>query len=117
MATTKTREVTITESKGTFNLFSKDRSQKHDYDFSGMVALRQLLSNEKARILDVIKNKKPKSIYELAKILGRNFKSVSDDIKLLERWGFIDFIEEKHKNRRRLRPVLVVDTITVHIKI
>ncbi|HLC86889.1 MAG TPA: hypothetical protein VJH65_01270 [Candidatus Nanoarchaeia archaeon] len=114
---TKTREITIIESKGTFSIFKKPGISKNDYDFSGILALRQLLNNEKARILHVIKTKKPNSIYELAKILGRGFKSVNDDIKLLKRFGFIELIEEKTKNRNRLRPVITVDTITINVKI
>ncbi len=111
---TKIREITITESKGAFSIFGRG---KKDYDFSGIFALRQLLSNEKARILYVIKTQKPKSIYDLAKKLGRGFKSVNDDIKLLERFGFIDLIEEKTKNRKRYRPEIVVDSITIHLKV
>jgi predicted transcriptional regulator len=114
MAKTKVREITIRESKG---FFKSTKISKKDYDFSGMLALRQLLSNEKARILHVIKTQKPKSIYDLAKKLERNFKAVSDDIKLLERFGFIELIEEKTKNRVRHKPRIVVDTITIHLKV
>ena len=118
MATkTKTREVTIKESQGTFSIFRRGRISKEDYDFSGISALRQLLSNEKARILDVIKNESPGSIYELAKKLGRGFKSVSDDIKLLERFGFIELIAEKTKSRVRHRPEVVVDNILINVKL
>ena len=113
----RTRDITITESQGVFALFTKQRGKKQDYDFSGVFALRQLLSNERARILHVIKTKKPNSIYALAKELGRSFKSVSDDIKLLERFGFIDLIEEKTKNRIRHRPEIVVDEVNINIKI
>ena len=114
---TKIREINIKESKGAFSLFKKSGTSKKDYNFSGMQALRQLLSNEKARILDVIKTQKPGSIYELAKKLDRNFKSVIDDIKLLERFGFIDLIAEKTKNRVRHRPEVVIDMVTINIKI
>ena len=117
MAKEKIREITIKESKGAFSLFSKAGTSKQDFDFSGVLALRQLLSNEKARILSVIKTEKPNSIYELAKKLGRGFKSVNDDIKLLERFGFIELIEEKTKNRIRHKPEIIVDTITIHIKV
>jgi predicted transcriptional regulator len=117
MPKTKTREIKIKESKGAFDIFRKSGSKKEDFDFSGMLALRQLLSNEKARILNVIKTEKPKSIYELAKKLGRNFKAVNDDIKLLDRFGFIDLIEEKTKGRKRYRPEIIVDSITINIKV
>lgn len=117
MAKTKIREITIKERKGTFSIFGKSGISKKDYNFSGMLALRQLLSNEKARILHVIKTEKPKSIYELAKKLKRGFKAVNDDLKLLERFGFIDFIEEKTKNRIRHRPEVIIDSLTINIKI
>ena len=117
MASTKTREITIRESKGTFSLFKSSGVSKSEYDFSGILALRQLLSNEKARILDAIKSQKPVSIYDLAKKLNRGFKSVNDDIKLLERFGFIELVEEKTKKRIRHKPRLAVDNITIHIKI
>jgi|TARA_Y100000310_G_scaffold213828_1_gene214823 predicted transcriptional regulator len=113
----KVREITITESQGTFSIFKKQKTSKKDYDFTGMLALRQLLSNEKARILHTIKTQKPGSIYELAKKLDRGFKSVNDDIKLLERFGFIELIEERTKKRVRHKPEIVVDVMTIHIKI
>ncbi len=113
----KTREITITESKGAFSIFKKAGISKKDFDFSGILALRQILSNEKARILHTIKTQSPVSIYDLAKKLNRGFKSVSDDIKLLERFGFIELVEEKTKNRVRHKPVIVVDTMTIHLKI
>jgi len=112
-----TREITIKESKGAFSIFKKSSSNKEEYDFSGISALRQVLSNEKARILDTIKKEKPVSIYSLAKKLGRNFKSVYQDIKLLERFGFVELIEEKIDNRARLCPKITADTISIHIKI
>lgn len=117
MAKTKVREIEIKESKGRFSVFSKSKISKENYNFEGISALRQLLSNEKARILDVVKNKKPKSLYELSKILKRPFKAVFDDIKLLERFGFIDLIKEKTKKRVRHRPEISASTITIHIKI
>ncbi|MFA5953862.1 MAG: hypothetical protein WC812_04680 [Candidatus Pacearchaeota archaeon] len=117
MSKSKTREIEIKENKGTFSVFYKQKFSKKDYNFEGISALRQVLNNEKARILDVIKNKKPKSIYELAKLLNRPFKSVFDDVKLLERFGFVDFVQEKTKKRIRHRPELAVDTLNISFKI
>ena len=75
------------------------------------------MANEKARILHVVKYESPKSIYELSKKLNRSFKSVSDDVKLLERFGFIELVPETTKKRKRLRPIVVVDSITIHFNI
>ena len=117
MAKTKTLEITITDTKKGFKILKKPSANKENFDFKGISTLRNLLSNEKARILSVIKNHKPKSIYELAKILGRGFKTVNDDIKLLERLGFIELIEEKTKKRIRHKPEIIVDKITINFKV
>ena len=110
------REITIRESRGKFSIF-KGSSKDSSYDFSGISALRQVLGNEKARILSFLKSKKPDSIYSLAKQLNRGFKGVYQDVKLLERFGFIELINDKTGDRNRLRPVLTSDTITIHIKV
>jgi predicted transcriptional regulator len=115
---TKTRKITIVGDNGTFKtLFKKFSGEKKDYDFEGLAALRNLLSNERARVLHMIKNKSPKSIYQLSKNLKRDFKSVNDDIKLLQRFGFIDLISEKTGKRERLKPVISVDSINIEVKI
>lgn len=115
---TKTRDITIVDNRGAFSLFFKKfTGEEKEYDFEGISALRKLLSNEKARILHIIKNKKPDSIYKLAKILKRDLKSVNNDVKLLERFGFIDMISEKTGKRERLRPVIVVDSIRINLNV
>ena len=117
MTRKKIREITIKEVKGTFDLVLGKIPEEGNYDFDGLSSFKKLLSKEKARILDTIKYKKPSSIYGLAKMLNRPFKAVMDDLKLLERFGFIEFIEEKVKNRTRHKPEIVVDHMIIHIKI
>jgi predicted transcriptional regulator len=117
MVNQKIREITIAESKGAFSLFNPLSPKKQDLDFEGIAALRNILSNEKARILHTIKYEKPTSIYNLAKKLGRTFKSVHDDLMLLKRFGFVELTREKTKNRVRHKPEIVVDTVTIHFKI
>ena len=114
---TKTREITITEDKGTFTTFFGMFGSTKNYNFDGLATLRKILTNEKARLLNTIKYKKPNSIYSLAKSVGRDFKSVSDDVKFLEKFGFVEFISEKSGKRERLKPILVVDSINIKIKI
>ena len=107
-----TREILITQSKGKFSILKS----KSNYDFSGLSDLRKLLSNEKAKILDTIKLSKPSSIYELSKKLKRNFKSVYEDVKLLERFGFIELIPSKKKHQI-LTPKLSYDSIHIILKV
>ncbi len=114
----KTREITITDNEGAFSVFFKRLSSDHStYDFEGIEALRRVLSNERAKMLHVLKISKPISLYDLAKKVGRDFKSVSEDIKLLERFGFVQLVAEKTGKRARLKPILMVDTIHITLKI
>lgn len=115
---TKVMDIDIVEESGAFTTFFKRMTGDHsDYDFEGLSALRHLLSNEKARILHLIKLKKPNSIYQLAKMLKRDFKSVNDDIKLLEKFGFIDLIAQKTGKRERLKPIVIVDAVHINLKL
>ena len=112
---TKTRYVEVNVKRGGF--VSKLIREKHSHDFSDIKLLRNLLSNEKARILYTLKSSKPKSIYALAKLLGRDFKSVRDDIKVLERFGFIEFHSEKTGRRKSLMRILIIDKLEIIIDI
>lgn len=114
---TKTREITIVDEGNAFNALLKRFTGEEELDFKGLSSVRQLLSNEKARVLHTIKTKKPKSIYELAKVLKRDFKSVKEDIKILENFGFIEMVAEKTGNRERHKPVLIIDSMHIYIKL
>jgi len=114
----KTRIIDIYEKKGGFvSVFRRFSGEKKDYNYSDMALLRQLLSNEKARLLNVIKTKKPTSIYSLAKFLQRDFKTVRQDIKTLQKFGFIDLIEEKKNNRITHRPIITANTINIIVRV
>lgn len=113
----KTREISIAQSKGNFLIFKIPGSPKKSYDFKGVSDLKQVLSREKARILNAIRNQNPSSIYELSKNLGRSFKSVSDDIKLLRKFGLVELKSEQTKKRKRLKPVLATDVLKIQIKL
>jgi predicted transcriptional regulator len=114
----RTRNITLGIESGTFTgIFRRLRGQKKGYDFSGISALRQLFSNERARILHAIKTKQPESIYKLAKILERDFKSVRQDIKLLERFGFVELDAKAVGKRDTLKPILAVDKVEITINI
>ncbi len=76
-------------------------------------AFRQLLSDEKARIIHAISSKKPVSVYALAKLLGRDFKAVRQDIRLLEQFGIVRLLREKSGKRQRARPVLAEKKIEI----
>lgn len=112
----KTRYIDINVKHGSF-VTRFIGSKKNPHDFSDIMLLRKILSNEKARILYTLKNEKPKSIYHLAKIIGRDFKSVRDDVKFLEKFGFIEFHSGKTGKRESIIPVLVVDKINLVVNV
>lgn len=118
MKKNKTRVVNIDISQGAFtSVFKRFVGEKGDYEFSGLADLRQILSNEKAKMLYAIKHSKPVSIYHLAKILKRDFKAVQQDAKVLEKFGFIELRPENKGKRKMLQPVLAVNSLQVNFKI
>lgn len=109
----KTKSITISEKEGAFSvIFSKKKNTN-----SELSHVRQILSNEKAKLLHICKTKQPESIYKLAKIVGRDFKAVRQDVKVLEKFGFIELISSHKKGKERLRPVVDVDEMIITIKI
>jgi predicted transcriptional regulator len=113
----KTKVITIEERQGAFSaIFNRFRSEKK-HESSDISLLKSILSNEKARILHILKTKQPNSLYELAKILGRDFKSVREDIYILERFGLIEMIPIHKGKRQKLKPLIVVDELKINLKI
>ena len=113
---TKTRYVDINVTEKSF-VAKFIGPKKEEFNFSDISLLRKLLTNEKSRILYTLKHKKPKSIYHLSKILKRDFKSVYQDLKILERFGFIEFHSSKKGQRESLIPVLTIDSMDIVITI
>jgi len=125
----KTRIIDIYEKEGTFSsVFKKfkgyagyneenKKDSKGDYNTQDLSILRQLLSNEKARLLSVVKNKKPNSLYKLSKYLNRDFKSVREDVMLLKKFGFLELIEEKSNNRITHKPLITASVINIVVRI
>ena len=112
----KTRVISLFEKEGAFStLFHRFKSAKKQE--SEIASLRHILSNEKARLLHICKTKKPSSIYELAKLLGRDFKAVRQDVKLLEKFGFIELISSHKQGRERLTPIVDADKIVITINV
>ncbi len=92
------------------------KTHEDNLEYGGVQDLRQLLSNEKVRILHTIKTKNPDSIYKLSKILARDFKSVRQDVKLLEKFGLVK-LEWQGKTRKRLKPSLAINELNITLKL
>jgi predicted transcriptional regulator len=112
---TKTRYFELNANE--FGFVPKFLTEKKELDFSDLETLRKLISNEKSRILYTLKDKKISSIYALAKKLNRDFKSVYEDLKFLERMGFVEFHSEKKGKRKMLTPVLLTGRMELIINV
>jgi len=92
-------------------------SRKADINFDDIKKVRNLFSNEKAKILFTLKMQKPKSIYELAKQIARDSKAVKKDLKLLEQFGFVNLVQEKSKGKKtkriHIKPELATDKVVI----
>jgi len=109
----KTKTINLYITPGSFYFLF--RRAQEGYDFNELSELRQLLSNEKAKLLNIIKSKSPESMYHLAKLSGRDFKSVKKDLAVLKRFGLIDFEHKEKGKRKMLKPVISIDKLQVNI--
>ncbi len=78
-------------------------------------AIRKVLTPERIRIISMIRERRPGSIYELAKMLGRNRSSVMRDLKHLSSFGLVEFDTSGKRNRKR--PVVNYSEINIVIPV
>ena len=83
--------------------------------FENINTLKNVLTDKRLALLRNIKERKPKSIYELAKMLKRDVKNVNDDVSKLSELGFITLMKSKTK-RVRVSPTVEYDKILLEIK-
>lgn len=65
--------------------------------------MRQTLTKERLRILRVIREKEPETIYALAKLLQRPYANVFKDVKKLAELELIDLGKEKGGTRPKAK--------------
>ncbi|MBU0628085.1 MAG: ArsR family transcriptional regulator [Nanoarchaeota archaeon] len=88
---------------------------KKGMSFGDVESFRQFFTPKRIELLQVIKHKQPESIYELAKLTGREFKSVVTDMKILEKYGLIDTKKTPIKGGYKIRPIFDYDKLSVDI--
>ena len=71
--------------------------------FDSIDTMRAVLTNKRLQILKIIRELKPSSVYELAKILGRDLKNVNQDLKLLSDTGLVT-LEKTVTDKKRIIP-------------
>lgn len=102
------------------SVFNKARSgkkvplQKGVY-FTSLEAVRNLLTEKRLELLHLIRQHSPKSISELAKISGRNFKNVHTDLKILQGYGLVEInVTKKVKEPLSQRIFIPYQAVNIH---
>ncbi|MGH9401532.1 MAG: ArsR family transcriptional regulator, partial [Terriglobia bacterium] len=73
---------------------------------------------ERLALLRVIRESRPGSVYELAKMTGRNLKTIQTDLKILKKHGLVRFREVQGAAHRMAKaPVAPYREITLKIAI
>ncbi len=114
---TTTREM-LDEAKAVMETIQRgDHPQKSEgIYFENIQTMESVLTEKRLQLLRTIKEKKPKSIYELAKILKRDVKNINDDVNRLSELGFITLTKSK-EGRVRVAPTVNYDKIVLEIPI
>ena len=84
--------------------------------FDYINTMKVALTNSRLLILKTIRERHPQSVYELAKILGRDLKSVNQDLKLLAEIGLVT-IEKAEVNGKKVIPHVDYGKILLEIPV
>jgi predicted transcriptional regulator len=95
----------------------KVKKKKAGIYFESLEVMRKAMTNERLKILRAIKEKHPASIYELAKLLNRNLKNVSDDVHYLAELELIELEKGKSNGREKTLPIVNYDKILLEIPV
>ncbi len=91
---------------GTFEAVRKDqrtpKMSPGEVGFTSIEAVRNFLTRERLMLMRTIRARHPRSLYELAKMLERDFKNVQQDIEILERHGLVQ-ISKQPRGKRKVK--------------
>jgi predicted transcriptional regulator len=112
-----TNEDFMQELKKSFESKIKDTNLNSSISFDSIETYKRLMTSNKLEILLVVARHQPDSIYQLAKLIRREFPHVLKDCRSLEKFGFIKLIEsDGPKKQFAPRLVFDYDVIRVHSK-
>lgn len=95
----------------------KAKKLKEDsISFHSLDQLRKFLTPKRLELLRVIRHKKPRSIYELAKLVDRTSENVNTDLKFLEQLGFVEVTKVKEIRKKSI-PEVSYDKMTLEIPV
>ena len=84
--------------------------------FDSIDTMRRVLTNKRLLVLKTVRKHHPKSVYELAKQLGRDLKNVNQDLRLLSDIGLVT-LETTEVDRKRVIPQVDYKKIVLEIAV
>jgi predicted transcriptional regulator len=81
--------------------------------FTSLEAFRKVLTVQRMNLLRLIREEKPASLHQLARLSRRNIKNVSDDVKYLAQVGLI----EVKNSGRKISALVNYDKILLEIAV
>ena len=85
--------------------------------FTSLEAARNFLTRQRLGLLHAIRSRHPGSIYELAKMTGRDLKNVQEDVRLLEQHGLVRITQQPRGSRKVKIPRVPFEEIALKIAI
>lgn len=93
-----------------------ERVHHHELSFADLDTLRSALTPRRIDILRAIRRRSPGSVYQLAKLVKRDLKSVNEDLKKLVELDLVTLTKSKEA-RKRTKPHVAFDRLNVEIRI
>jgi predicted transcriptional regulator len=79
--------------------------------FESLEAVRFFLTEKRLEIWRTIRDKEPKSLTDLAKLVHRDYKDVHQDVSILIEVGLVELQKPKGATTRALKPVSLADQL------
>ena len=90
---------------------------RDEVGFTSIEAARNFLTRERLALMHTIRTRHPGSLYELAKMVNRDFKNVQEDVRILERHGLVRIAKEPRGKRKVKVPHVLFEEIALRIAI
>lgn len=93
------------------------KESRDEVGFTSIEAARNFLTRERLSLMRTIRNGHPGSLYELAKMVKRDFKNVQEDIRILEKHGLVRIARQQRGKRKVKVPRVPFEEIALKIAI
>lgn len=90
---------------------------RNEVSFTSLEAARNFLTPKRIALLHAIRIREPRSLYELARLVKRNFSSVFKDVAILRRHGLVQLSRVPRSRRRAVAPKVRYEAIRLQIAV